>query len=41
MNLSPGILIVLMFVVRFGFYVATVVAGLYVWERWVKPRVLG
>ncbi len=28
-------------VVRFAFYVAAVVVGLYVWEGWVKPRVIG
>jgi hypothetical protein len=42
MNLLPlGIVSALIIVVRFAFYVAAVVVGLYVWERWVKPRVLG
>jgi hypothetical protein len=42
MNLLPlGIFSVMLLVVRFAFYVAAVVAGMYVWERLVKPRVVG
>jgi|WetSurMetagenome_2_1015567.scaffolds.fasta_scaffold310617_1 hypothetical protein len=42
MNLLPlGVFSALMFVVTFAFYVAAVVVGMYVWERWVKPRVIG
>jgi hypothetical protein len=42
MNLLPlGIFGVMMFVVKFAFYVAAVVVGMYAWERWVKPHVIG
>ena len=32
------VLVVVVGIFNFAFYVAAVVGGLYVWEKWVKPK---
>jgi len=40
MDLLPLGIVSVVMLGRFCLYVAAVVVGMYVWERWVKPRVL-